>query len=60
MASFEIDPADRAACERLLESVKREVDAMKVAQRFMFAIEIMRHLKPEIDELKRRAKGNDP
>lgn len=55
MAEIEIDRADRERAQRLVEFVKREFLDMKVEARFVFAVEMSRLLKPEIDELKRRA-----
>jgi len=56
MPEFELTRQERRRAESLLEFVKREFSDMPVNSRFVFCIEMARHMQPEIDELKRKAK----
>lgn len=56
MATFSIDKADRERAEQLAEFVKNQLLGWNIEARFVFAIEMSRLLKPETEELKRRAK----
>ena len=60
MPQFELTTADRKRAESLLEFVKREYWNMPVNSRFVFCIEMSKHMKPEIDELKRKAQEGTP
>ncbi len=53
MPGFEVDTSQRLAAEKLLEFVKRELFHMTPEGRMVFAVLIHRHLKPEIEELKK-------
>jgi hypothetical protein len=54
MPGFEVDRADRRRAEIIVAFVKESLSSISVEGRFVLAIELMRLLKPEIDELKRR------
>lgn len=55
MPELSIDSGERKKADDLIEFVKRFFGDLHVDARFYFAIQMLRHLKPELDELKRRA-----
>lgn len=55
MPSIEITTEDRRSVDLLMEFVRREVRRFPVEARMVFAVEVLRHMKPELDELKRNA-----
>ena len=55
MPTIQVASADKRRVDDLMEFVRRFFAELPVEARFMFAIEISRLLKPEIDELKRKA-----
>ena len=54
MPTIEVTTADKDRALRLVEFVKREFAEFPLEARFVFAVEMSRMLKPEVDELKRR------
>ena len=55
MPQFELTKQEQKDAEYMVEFVKRRYDEMSVKSRFVFAMQIVNHMKPEIDELKRKA-----
>jgi hypothetical protein len=56
MPEFEVDRADRRRAEVVVAFVKEFLSCISVEGRFVLAIELMRLFKPEIDELKLKAR----
>ncbi len=54
MVHFDVSASDRTWAELLAEFVRRSVGGLSTEGRFVLVIELMRLLKPEIDELNRR------
>jgi hypothetical protein len=55
MAQIEIDPRDRKKADEIVRFVKNFMTDLSVEGRFVLALELMRLMKPELDELKRKA-----
>ena len=53
MPGFSVDTSEREAAERLMEFVQRELSEMTLEGRMVFAVLIHRHLKTEVEELKK-------
>jgi hypothetical protein len=54
MPQFEIDANDRRKAEEIVQFVRNFMGDLSVEGRFVLAIELMRLVKPDLDELKRR------
>lgn len=57
MATLEVNSDDRRRAEGLVDFVANEVRNWPIEARMVFAVEVTRLLKPEIDELRRRAEA---
>lgn len=54
MPEFELDSSDRKKAADIVEFVRNFMADLSVEGRFVLAIELIRLMKPELDELKRR------
>jgi len=59
MSQFLLTTKERKRAESLLEFVKGEFTDMPVKSRFVFCIEMVKHMQPEIDELKRKTEEDN-
>jgi hypothetical protein len=54
MPSFEVDANERRKAEEIVQFVRNFMGDLSVEGRFVLALELMRLMKPDLDELKRR------
>jgi hypothetical protein len=54
MPAFEVNTNDRRKAEEIVQFVRNFMGDLSVEGRFVLAIELMRLVKPDLDELKRR------